>query len=645
MTQPKSKAISGFFQPLKMLCIALCLLSLKIPLHATPPSGDSIPSFEPVPTICATANAECKQYAGASAASSIGESCKTLCLRSLSVQVTKMIGIGKRDKTLAKRDSSLTEADGGANSETPELNWLDAALQEKSKQEENSRQDAANDPNPVVWNASVKPLKSTLAEPITSHTDIIPVTAPADGQFAIAQGRAQSVAVTLAAIEIAPDTTFAESDPTVADSLIDIPIPDIFSSSESTHAKPIASASISTTTGTTDSTSLTSTQSSENPPNAAKASIAKATSGAGVPAIRMQVGKAKHLQTPEHEPAQAAKDSNAATSGKVQNAIASNSVVIAVGDDEGLQSSNYRLNDAPVDSTGVIVNSSDLHRLRPDSLGTRLTDGQDSSQAKSNSEEALSMIPARGTLLSSGSDNKLSIRIGTTKPSDKPSDTLSSNMPGVPLPASSGASVDEISDWSELVAERESVKRPEPIVKAIQPARHSISDESLSFSEHNSFASIVARLPEGNNPEPVDIQLRNFKSLELDGAVVAFQIEDETVCQIVKTGKKTLSAIGLASGTTRVAVIQESAGDRSTRVYAVRVASANDSSDTLSQLAQELTRTLRALHATSKIEVYANRQELTVRGLASSEEEAQAILSFVRRTTLRPVVDRVVTRR
>ncbi len=175
------------------------------------------------------------------------------------------------------------------------------------------------------------------------------------------------------------------------------------------------------------------------------------------------------------------------------------------------------------------------------------------------------------------------------------------------------------------------------------PVTHVLRDTPATETP---FSGLIAHTTANTARHDIEIPTRSSKSIELAGPVTDFAVENTSLCKVMKTNTNSLSLIGLRGGQTRLLVKYDDAeGNSCSAVYLLNIANATSASANDLELAVELTKTIKALYPASKVEIAIDRNNLVVRGTATSEDDAQSILNLVRRTTLRPVVDRLLTRR
>jgi Flp pilus assembly secretin CpaC len=144
--------------------------------------------------------------------------------------------------------------------------------------------------------------------------------------------------------------------------------------------------------------------------------------------------------------------------------------------------------------------------------------------------------------------------------------------------------------------------------------------------------------------ERLEVGLHESANVETVQPISGLSVEHPELCQVLKSGERSVSFVGLKAGQTRVALFTtNTSGERKIEIRDVVVAGAESRQADMKSLATEIGRSVRSMYPKSRIEVIAEAEGLTVQGYAGSEEEARKIIGLVRRTSLQPVVDRLAT--
>ena len=146
--------------------------------------------------------------------------------------------------------------------------------------------------------------------------------------------------------------------------------------------------------------------------------------------------------------------------------------------------------------------------------------------------------------------------------------------------------------------------------------------------------------------EPISVEKQGLVSLRVGAPILQCSAEHSTVCRVFKTGETTLSVVGIANGKTRVAIVTApEGGKQQVEIREVRVGTEESKQVSLKQIAKEVAKTVTKLYPDCDVDFIAEGDRLVVEGFAGSEREARKVLSFVRKTTLSPVVDKLQVRK
>lgn len=121
--------------------------------------------------------------------------------------------------------------------------------------------------------------------------------------------------------------------------------------------------------------------------------------------------------------------------------------------------------------------------------------------------------------------------------------------------------------------------------------------------------------------------------------IQGLSVEREEICQLIQSGPRTFSVVGLREGETRIAVVSDVNGQRKIEIHHVIVGSSKQTANDPATLASEVSHTISQLYPRSKIRITPRGSQLVVSGTVDSDDTAKKILSLVRKTTLTPVVD------
>lgn len=144
--------------------------------------------------------------------------------------------------------------------------------------------------------------------------------------------------------------------------------------------------------------------------------------------------------------------------------------------------------------------------------------------------------------------------------------------------------------------------------------------------------------------ERLEVGLHEATNVETMQPISGLSIEHPELCQVLKSGERMISLVGLKAGQTRVALFTTNeSGERKIEIREVMIAGTESRQADMKSMAIDISRSVHNMYPKSRIEVIAEEEGLTVQGYASTEDEARKIISLVRRTSLQPVVDRLAT--
>ncbi len=150
---------------------------------------------------------------------------------------------------------------------------------------------------------------------------------------------------------------------------------------------------------------------------------------------------------------------------------------------------------------------------------------------------------------------------------------------------------------------------------------------------------------EGVNGKEFKVAVKDSFAVQTIETIQTLSVEHEEICQIIKSGPKSFTVVGLQDGETRVAVISEVDGQRKVQVHHVVVGTPKSTTTTNpAALASEVSQTVAQLYPRSRVRITPRGTQLVVSGTVDSEDTAKKILSLVRKTTLNPVVDELQTK-
>lgn len=150
---------------------------------------------------------------------------------------------------------------------------------------------------------------------------------------------------------------------------------------------------------------------------------------------------------------------------------------------------------------------------------------------------------------------------------------------------------------------------------------------------------------ESVNGKEFKVAVKDSFAVQTIETIQTLSVEHEEVCQIIKSGPKSFTVVGLQDGETRVAVISEVDGQRKVQVHQVVVGTPKSTTTTNpAVLASEVSQTVAQLYPRSRVRIATRGNQLVVSGTVDSEDTAKKVLSLVRKTTLNPVIDELQTK-
>ncbi len=170
---------------------------------------------------------------------------------------------------------------------------------------------------------------------------------------------------------------------------------------------------------------------------------------------------------------------------------------------------------------------------------------------------------------------------------------------------------------------------------SVDASQRTVGHKTLSDKGTDRATTMGARL---------EVDLHESTNVETAQVISGLSVEHPELCQVLKSGERSLSFVGLKAGQTRVALFTtDASGERKIEIREVVIAGSENRLDDMKSLATEIGRSVHSMYPHSQIEVIAEADGLTVQGYAGTEEEAKKIIGLVRRTSLQPVVDRLAT--
>jgi len=145
--------------------------------------------------------------------------------------------------------------------------------------------------------------------------------------------------------------------------------------------------------------------------------------------------------------------------------------------------------------------------------------------------------------------------------------------------------------------------------------------------------------------EAIRVGIQDATLLRTESTVAQVSVENPQICQILQTGEKSYSLIGLQAGSTRIALVSTlESGQRSVEIREVTVAGPRaTASSNLEGLADGILASLQQLYPQYAIDIDVVDRSLLVQGGVASETEAKRIIAFVRKASLTPVIDKLTS--
>ncbi|HAC90145.1 MAG TPA: hypothetical protein DCF63_05855, partial [Planctomycetaceae bacterium] len=192
---------------------------------------------------------------------------------------------------------------------------------------------------------------------------------------------------------------------------------------------------------------------------------------------------------------------------------------------------------------------------------------------------------------------------------------------------------------ADEVASQPRTPRPPLVPMLVQPAVGNSEAAALQklMQANHTQSQDKSRSGQEVQAGKISVNPKSVASLKTEGKIAGVSVEHEDICQVMQNGNHTCTLVGLREGTTRVAVIEESNGQRQVKIYGVQVGTSGSAASELNSVLDGLTKTIEQLYPSSDVRLTRREQNLVVSGRADSELSARKILELVRKTTLMPV--------
>ncbi len=173
----------------------------------------------------------------------------------------------------------------------------------------------------------------------------------------------------------------------------------------------------------------------------------------------------------------------------------------------------------------------------------------------------------------------------------------------------------------------------------------SLASRTTQLPDREPLALVETReLKAGQTGETLSVGLQESQALSAEYPILELSVEYPTICQLMQTGEKSVSLIGMRPGSTRIALVTVNGdGERQVEIHEVSVGTSAPTELGLSGLAKEISRTVAKMVPHSDVEIVAYTDYLLVHGFTPYESDAKKILALVRKTSLVPVVDQLKT--
>jgi hypothetical protein len=174
-------------------------------------------------------------------------------------------------------------------------------------------------------------------------------------------------------------------------------------------------------------------------------------------------------------------------------------------------------------------------------------------------------------------------------------------------------------------------------INVIAPSYTEAIQEQNAFRPTDSFNKAIV------NSGSVEVSAKNVTSIKLNSSIEQVRVEDDRVCKAILTDSNSLSVLGVAPGTSKIAIWtdrnEQSSGPSIYQVVVRDSWSATSKSDVSIEDANE---SIASLFPDAKIVVKAlPTGSLVVQGRAENNDTAKQIIMLVRKMFLVPVQDKI----
>lgn len=190
------------------------------------------------------------------------------------------------------------------------------------------------------------------------------------------------------------------------------------------------------------------------------------------------------------------------------------------------------------------------------------------------------------------------------------------------------------------------VKQLPPAISRSDLADPAQTDSAVQPVQALSLGESPAAKSFGVGPfNSLSMQRGKVRSLKVGDSIPRFEIEDESICQVLRGGSNELRLIGIQSGTTRIVVHAAVSGTSKTQTigFEIRVSEPGTQFATpLTEQCDRLNRSLNQAFPNCQVKLSVYRNHLVVDGTCDSNTTAREILRMIRKACLVPLQDQLV---
>jgi hypothetical protein len=190
------------------------------------------------------------------------------------------------------------------------------------------------------------------------------------------------------------------------------------------------------------------------------------------------------------------------------------------------------------------------------------------------------------------------------------------------------------------------VKQLPPAISQSELADPAATDSPVQPVQALTFGESPAAKPFFVGPlTSLAMQRGTVRSLKVGVSIPHFEIEDESICQVLRGGSNELKLIGIQNGTTRIVVHASGSGTSKiqARGFEIHVSEPGTQFATpLTEQCDRLNRSLNQAFPNCQVKLNVYRNQLVVGGTCDSNTTAREILRMIRKACLVPVQDQLV---